>query len=859
MRAPSRTPGRRGGLAPRGWFAVRGGSAEVVVVGAFLLWCTGLLWQPGRGWPAVWETVYDGVLYVAVFLAAAGVCWRVAGRAPRESRAWRALAGALVLHSAGDVTVAVLDLRGGVPAVSAADAMYLCAFPLVYTAIFSLLRARVERFHPSMWLDGLIGALGAAGLTVAAVLSSSAPLDAAGLPQGTLAAMVNLAYPVSDLLLLVLLVGMVAVLGLTLDAVLVLLAAGLVCGLVGDGMYAQQVADGTYRPGGWVYLMWLLVAVATVAAARHRLAHPSPRVTPASSRVGWRVLALPMASSLLSLGLLGLGWGSRFSPLAAVCAIACVLAGLGRLAMTFREVRALADAREQAMTDDLTGLPNRRALLAAAAPLLDPDTPIVGPVGGDRWPSRGGPAALLLLDLDGFKDVNDALGHSAGDELLRAVGARLGAVAGPDPRPDHSNGSTLPAPGMLARLGGDEFAILLPATPLPAAVAYAECLLKALSGPFAVGGIRVHVGASVGVAAWDDSAPRRTGPVDDQPAPVLELLRRADVAMYAAKSHGGGVHTYTDRADGATGDRLRLVDELRTALDSRESEPAEEELARTGPVSATTRRSSGRTPLDRHGAPAGQLLIHLQPQIDIVTGGPCGTEALVRWQHPTRGLLMPGDLLPAAARAGLLLPLADRVLDLALAAAAGRWTTHPVAVSVNLAAPNVTDVDLPGKITTALARHGLPSAALTLELVEDMLMTDPVGGRHVLRRLQELGVRTSIDDYGTGYSSLAYLRTLPVDELKLDKAFTADLADDRHARAIVTHTVALGHDLGLRVVAEGVEDGDTFDRLALLGCDAAQGYFIARPLPVADFTTWLTSATRAGADPRRQGSSLAGS
>jgi diguanylate cyclase len=239
-----------------------------------------------------------------------------------------------------------------------------------------------------------------------------------------------------------------------------------------------------------------------------------------------------------------------------------------------------------------------------------------------------------------------------------------------------------------------------------------------------------------------------------------------------------------------------------------------------------------------------ELVVHLQPQVDLSDGRVAGCEALVRWNHPTRGLLFPAQLLPAAEQAGLLRPLTDTVLELALTAAARWWPERAVPVSVNLSAANVSDLDLPGKVAQALRRHRLPPEALTLELVEDTLMADPERGRAVLGELRRLGVRTSIDDYGTGYSSLAYLRHLPADELKLDRSLTADVGTDRRAEAIVEHTVALAHALGLRLVAEGVEDDATGAVLAGLGCDVAQGYAIARPMPVESFLTWLDRPAR---------------
>jgi EAL domain-containing protein (putative c-di-GMP-specific phosphodiesterase class I) len=279
--------------------------------------------------------------------------------------------------------------------------------------------------------------------------------------------------------------------------------------------------------------------------------------------------------------------------------------------------------------------------------------------------------------------------------------------------------------------------------------------------------------------------------------------------MYTAKSAREGVHVYVpDPRDGAAGGaRLRTMEELRTAL-------------------------------------AGdELVVFLQPQVDLRDGSVVGAEALVRWQHPTRGLLSPAELLPAAEQAGLLRQLTDEVLELALAAAGRWWDDQEVPVSVNLTAANVTDLDLPEKVAAALRRHGLPAAALTLELVEDTLMADPERGRVVLGELRRLGVRTSIDDYGTGYSSLAYLRNLPADELKLDRSLTADVDRDPRAAAIVRHTVALAHDLGLSLVAEGVEDAATGVVLARLGCDVAQGYAIARPMSVDDFLRWLVDVT----------------
>jgi diguanylate cyclase (GGDEF)-like protein len=720
----------------------------------------------GRPAGPVWALGYDLVLYNAVFLLGAALCVQAARRVPRERLAWRALAVAQLATVLGNVVYTLVIARMDVePYPSVADYLYLAAYPALYVAIIGLIRSRVQRFHTSMWLDGIVGGFGAAAVAIAVLLGPS--LEITG--GDPVAVAVNLAFPVADVLLLALLVAVSAMLGLRSERTLLLLAAGLGCYLVGDIVFLDLIARDVYVEGGVLDLTWL-GGVAVMALAAHQ-ARPSagarPRTADQTSRVSWRVLAVPLLCNAASLLLLGIGWGDRFPAVAAWCAIACVLAGLARTVATLHEVRSFHEAREQARTDELTGLPNRRALLERATATLAATRP-------------GRPAALLLLDLDGFKEVNDSLGHHAGDELLRQVGPRLRQVTR--------------AGEVLARLGGDEFALLLPDTDLLRAERTAHEVHRLLLEPFTVSGIRLHIGGSIGVASA--LLPTMT---------VSELLRHADAGMYTAKTSGEGVHVHVhvpDEVDGSF-DRLRTMEELRTAIDT------------------------------------DQLVVHLQPQVALDGGRVVGVEALVRWHHPTRGMVMPADLLPAAAQAGLLQPLADTVLALSLSAAATWWRAARVPVSVNLSAANVTDLDLPDKVEAALLLAGLPADALVLELVEDTLMTSPQRAHDVLTQLRALGVRTSIDDYGTGYSSLAYLHRLPADELKLDRSLTADLDVNPRAAAIVRHTVALAHDLGLRLVAEGVEHPGTARLLAELGCDVAQGWAVARPMPVDDFVHWL--------------------
>jgi diguanylate cyclase len=717
-----------------------------------------------------WWLAYDVVLYNAVYVLGALVCL-TAGRHHRTERVgWCAMATGFAVAVVGNLHYSLVTARTpGQAFPSVGDLATLLAFLPVGVGLMALLRARAPRSTVSSWLDGVVGALGVTALAVALLPDSSQHLS-----QGGLATAVALAYPLAGILLLALLGVVGGVMGLRGDRSVALLVAGITVNLAGDIVYVAMSATGTFDGGGFLDLPFV-AGVTLVALAAHvsRPGSPSPRPR-AEARVGWRVMTVPLACNAASLLVLVAGSTGPGSGVARWCAVGCIATSLARSVVTFRELREFHTVRDQARTDELTGLPNRRALLHRAARTVAAAT-------ADR------PAALLLLDLDGFKDVNDSLGHQAGDALLEQVGPRLQQELGPG--------------DLLARLGGDEFAVLLPDATLDQAQAQADRIRQLLLQPFSVEGIRLHVGASIGVA---------TAPVPA--ATVEEMLRCADVAMYSAKASRDGVHAYVPEPHGGSSDRLRTMEELRTALQDDE------------------------------------LLIHLQPQVDLAGGGVAGVEALVRWQHPVRGLLHPCDLLPAAEQAGLMRPLTDTVLELALGAATRWWSSDPVPVSVNLAAANVTDLDLPGKVLDALRRHGLPAAALTLELVEDTLMADPERGRQVLAELRGIGVRTSIDDYGTGYSSLAYLRHLPADELKLDRSLTGDAGSDVRAGAIVEHTAALAHALGLRLVAEGVEDDATGEALRRLGCDVAQGYAIARPMPVADFLVWLRA--RRSAFPR---------
>ena len=410
--------------------------------------------------------------------------------------------------------------------------------------------------------------------------------------------------------------------------------------------------------------------------------------------------------------------------------------------------------------DSLTGLLNRSALLEQVEAALGAGA------------ADGTSTAVLLVDLDRFKEVNDTLGHHVGDELLRCVATRFAGE--------------LAAGARLARLGGDEFAVLLPGVRDAAeALTVAGRLLEAARRSFPLDGVTLEIDASIGVAVAPQHG-RTSG----------DLLRRADVAMYAAKGEHCGAAAYSATLDEADPARLALYGELRRAIAS------------------------------------GELVLHYQPKASVRTGTVLGVEALVRWQHPTRGLLSPVDFLDIAEQTGLIRPLTAHVLDRALGDAR-RWRDSGLAlgVAVNLSARSLLDVELPDQVADLLRAHGLPGEALDLEITEGAAMTDPRQALSVLHRLRDLGVGLSVDDYGTGHASLAYLARLPVTALMIDRSFVAAMDADGDSRTIVRSTIDLARNLGLKVVAEGVETSAIWQQLAALGCDQAQGYWLARPAP----------------------------
>ncbi len=438
-----------------------------------------------------------------------------------------------------------------------------------------------------------------------------------------------------------------------------------------------------------------------------------------------------------------------------------------------RSARLAIKHERESLHDPLSGLANRQLFRERAARAIT------------EAQRSGTTAAVMIIDLDHFKEINDTLGHQVGDELLVQVAHRLQC--------------SLPADATVARLGGDEFAVLIAdAGGRDRAEDTAEEMLRALTAAFTVGSIRLSVQASAGIAL----APRHG-------SDIFTIMKRADVAMYDAKRERARVRTYRPETDTHTPRRLELLSDLRTAGER------------------------------------GELFLVFQPKVDLHADEVTGVEALVRWSHPTRGLVMPDEFVPLAENTGIVGLITSYVMDAALEQLR-TWSRTGVqlGVAVNISVRDLSDASLPRTVAEALARHEVDPARLTLEVTESGVMTDPHLAIEVLESLRAIGVRLAVDDFGTGHASLTYLKQLAIDELKIDKSFLTNYSADRNDEIIVRSTVDLAHSLGLWVVAEGVEDKGTLSDLRRIGCDTAQGYHLSRPMTASEMERWVRARLR---------------
>jgi diguanylate cyclase (GGDEF)-like protein len=665
----------------------------------------------------------------------------------------------LLAWAIGDFFLTAQSVGGATPpSPSIADAFYLLFYPLAYVATVLLLQRGLGRLARPNWLDGVVAGLGAAALCAAFAFHSIQHVTGGG----TLGTAVNLAYPVGDLLLLILVGGGTVLLSGRGSLQWGLLAVGLTFIVIGDTFNLFQSSGLSSRFGNdFNAIAWpaaiLFMAMSVWVPPRHLDPLRVQRVS------GFLFPGLAAACGLF---ILIAGTINNISRVALWLAVATLLTVGVRLAMSASSLRILTEERHrQAHTDELTGLGNRRQL-----------SQVLDIFFTDQANTATDPRelAFLFVDLNHFKEINDSFGHPAGDELLRQLGPRLIRAVG--------------NAGSVVRLGGDELAVVLMDANANDAVVVAERIIEGIDEPFMLNKIKANVGASIGIALVPSNATDGAG-----------LMWCADVAMYRAKLGNAPYVFYDQDIDGDEA-QPNLLDELREAVRD------------------------------------GNFVLHYQPQLDLRTGKILAVEALVRWPHPKLGLVPPLKFLPLAEEAGLMWPLTTWVLNEAFTqGAAWRSEGRHLAVSINVATTDLLEPGFIELIKGLLKQHDLPGEFIVIEITETTIINDFLKAQAIILQLRDLDIVVSIDDFGAGFTSLAYLSSLAVGELKLDRTFITALSAEGNGREmeLVRATINLGHDMGLRVVAEGIEDVETLDLLGDLGCDLAQGYFISRPSPAS--------------------------
>ena len=759
------------------WFGVAG---LLMTVGYFLL-------------PSV--EAQDLFYQVPEMVAVPAIALGIRMHKPHDARPWVALAAGLGLTAAGDWTFVVLDRMGIEPFPSVADVFYLGGMLLVALAIMALARGRLPAGDRASLLDALIVAVGVGMLSWVFFMSPIVADEYGSIVEIAVA----LAYPMLDVLLLAILVRLVLAPGeQPMSLRLVMLA--LVAFLAADFPYAALALVDGYQTGQIVDAGWLLGATAWGAAALHptmtRVAEPV--TVSGGGAFSYRRLALLAGASLMGPAVMLLQWlmgGEVDVPVLAIGCVALFLLVILRMDGVAGALRTTLDERtvleqeleHRALHDPLTGLANRvlfhDRLTAALA-------------------RRKGSVAVMFLDLDDFKTVNDAYGHQAGDKVLRTVADALrGATRAED---------------TVARLGGDEFAVLLADSPdRYQASLVAGRLLVAVQVPVHVAGLEHSVGVSIGISLGSGAD-----------ASAESLMRDADIAMYVAKGQGKGTFTVFEATEHQAVVRgLELRNDLDSAISRREFE------------------------------------LHYQPILSLETGEVAGAEALVRWRHPTLGLLAPAEFIPLAEATGAIGPLGEWILEEACSAVA-TWAqigagasassasaAAPRYVSVNLSAVQLADPTFSNAISRILASSGISPQQLVLEVTESARLEQDVAAGS-LRRIRNQGVRLAIDDFGTGYAALGQLARMPFDLVKIEHSFVTTVGTDPRAESLVAGIVDLARRLNVEVVAEGIEDGVQLARLREAGCAFGQGFHFSQPLPAADLVRFL--AEHAGvAEPRR--------
>ena len=711
-------------------------------VGSDLL-LTGWTNEPNRNAVSVFCAVFFGLLLVRLWLASRG--------RHRNRLAMGVLAFGVISWAAESTLLQAAQNSGHGEHLASGEWAYLITY-LVFVVYLLLDSEHRPAKRISTWLETATICAGSASLSGTMLLS---PL-ASGKPEGV-SILVALVYPVADGVLALLVLAQVGLRMRAANVKSLQLFAGFVLLALADLSFVGNVLHGSSGSTVMTIVLWGAGFAELIAAASRRV--PQTAAVPAADLPGIVIVAATTAA----IAVLVIRPADRLGEYLVAAAVATLLAGGARMMIALHDARRATHELAAASIDPLTTLPNRRGMLAR----IDDDI------------AAGHPLALMILDLDGFKDFNDALGHSTGDLILQLCARRLR---------DH-----LPADALLARLGGDEFALVLRSEEPIALLEAANAARSAVREPTLAHGIEIVVTASVGIAI------RQADDGDSS-----SLLRRADVAMYQAKQLGAGALIYDAARDDFSRDRLRMVEELRRGIEE------------------------------------GQLVLWYQPQVDAATQQICGVEALVRWRHPRRGILPPIAFLPLARHAGLMPALSEAVIRRA-AADLCSWRDVKLGfpISLNCPPPELLSGVFARTLFSVVKESGLRPSDFVVEVTEDSFLTDPDRARDIVASLRSAGLHVSIDDYGVGFSSLAYLRDLQVDELKIDRSFIASMITDPRSRSIVESTVRMAHALDLRVVAEGVEDAATAAMLVAMGSDAIQGYHYARPMPGERFIEWV--------------------
>jgi len=691
-------------------------------------------------------------VFCAVFFAVLLLRLVVAMRLrPRERRTIGVLAVGALAWAAESTVLQSAQNSGHGEHLAKGEWAYLITY-FVFVVYLLLDAEQLPAARLSTWLETVTICAGSASLAGTLLLT---PL-AAGKP-GNVSILVALVYPVADGVLALLVLAQVGLRMRAANRKSAQLAAGFVLLALADVSFVGNVLHGSSGSSVATIVLWGAGFAELVAAACRRV--PQAAIGPTTELPGIVILGATAAA----IAVLVIRPADRLGIVLVTAAVITLLAAGARLMLALRDARRATWELAAASIDPLTGLPNRRGLLAR----VDADV------------HAGKPLALMILDLNGFKDFNDALGHETGDQLLQLCARRLR--------------SYLPSDALVARLGGDEFALVLRDEDQLSLLGAANAARAVVAEPTTAHGIDIELSASVGIASRLDTDADASG-----------LLRRADVAMYQAKQMGAGALIYDAARDDFSRDRLRLVDELRKAIDQE------------------------------------QLVLWYQPQVDAASQRICGVEALVRLNHPRQGVLPPIAFLPLARQAGLMPALSEAVIRRA-AADLRSWRDIELGfpVSLNCPAPELLSGVFVRTLLGVIRETGLHPSDFVVEVTEDSFISDPDRARDIVAELRADGLQVSIDDYGVGFSSLAYLRDLPIDELKIDRSFIATMIADPRSRMIVESTVKMAHGLNLRVVAEGVEDAATAAMVVAMGGGAIQGYHYARPMPGSQFIHWV--------------------